>query len=458
MTRSELLLGLIVLAALCPRVARPNGAPDVDVAYAAAGGPLTPLQETTIRLVSERLLIDWTRDPAPARAEYRLDNPGPERTLRFGVPLLWEQRSIEPDSWAPDPMEHVKAGARSISISVDGRRHGCELSIPKDQKARPDAVLHRAVAGWCVAELRIPRGRVQLVLEYAVTGGVVFDPGPFMARRLVYPLWPAGYWKGPAEELSITVSVGELLRRGVKVVSPIGARFADDKIEWSFRNVDFKSLGSIVVDRNAVRFLAPWPDAGWIRARAELRATATSTLSSQGRHSYGAANAVDGRAETAWCEGAPGNGEGQGLEVEWTGPAPSPGVTCAVRDYEIVPGYARDAAAYENNGRVARARIESCDRPEDGFDVDLGPGLPVTPDGVVMVTPESSWPHLPDSWDRPPVEVHAPVGVLENERRCVRFRILKVVPGRKFSDTCVSEFVPRVYCKEVAGVPPATTR
>ncbi len=87
---------------------------------------------------------------------------------------------------------------------------------------------------------------------------------------------------------------------------------------------------------------------------APLTAIASSVLNNEPK--YWTANAVDGRRDTAWAEGAPGNGEGEWLEIRLPG-------TYQLTRVELIPGFDKVRAdAYGDrwtlNNRVTAARLE----------------------------------------------------------------------------------------------------
>jgi hypothetical protein len=130
---------------------------------------------------------------------------------------------------------------------------------------------------------------------------------------------------------------------------------------------------------------------------------ASSVLPPQGAVQYGPGNLMrDGGA--AWCEGAPGGGEGQWIEQRFGG-------RVRFRTLLIGNGYNRTPVIYANNGRVRRARID-------------------TSDGV-SVTVE-----LRDTGAMQRVRLPRWVSA---ER--VRLTILDIYPGRRDPDTCMHSFL-----------------
>lgn len=190
-----------------------------------------------------------------------------------------------------------------------------------------------------------------------------------------------------------------------------------DMLSGEYADVYFED--SVNTDR-VLRGLPPRPP----YQEPTLSATASSTLRPQAGNRYDPALALDGKLETAWCEGAREDGVGEWIEIraqhvpDWRRPV------CQVM---IVPGYAKSEATYRQNGRVTRVRISSCAHPEAHVEADIEPYQANLPYPRVMV----------------------PFGALKGEADCFRLTILAVARGQ-VPDTCISEIWP-IFCEPRAG-------
>lgn len=131
----------------------------------------------------------------------------------------------------------------------------------------------------------------------------------------------------------------------------------------------------------------------------------SSILKPHGDLEYGPHGIADGKESTAWCEGVPGNGKGQWIEMRIDRGS-------SFRRLLIQNGYGKTAKTYRNNGRLKTVGISV--------------------DGSAARTVE-----LTDTHDIAPIELPN-VGLY----RHVRITILDVYPGEKYSDTCVDYVSP----------------
>lgn len=140
----------------------------------------------------------------------------------------------------------------------------------------------------------------------------------------------------------------------------------------------------------------------------------SSSLPPQGSRTYGANNAADLSYETAWVEGKTGNGIGEWIEYQF--PANNPRITNII----VCNGYIRTRQAWEENARVKK--------------------LEVSVNGKKFTTL-----HLDDIYAEQTFDV-GEIGWSHEEGTDpgtdpikIRFTIVDVYPGTKYSDTAISE-------------------
>jgi len=82
------------------------------------------------------------------------------------------------------------------------------------------------------------------------------------------------------------------------------------------------------------------------------RVCASSTLDQQKGNTYGLTNLFDGNYNTAWVEGAPGNGEGQQVSISFEN-------TVSITQIVVVNGYAKSAKSFGDNARIENLTMRS---------------------------------------------------------------------------------------------------
>src|SRR5262245_44152792 len=85
--------------------------------------------------------------------------------------------------------------------------------------------------------------------------------------------------------------------------------------------------------------------------KSEITATASSTLcEKKPKLCHDAAALVDGKMETAWCEGAAGDGKGESITLTFAKPE-------KIANMFLVPHFAKSFALAEQNNRLAKIEI-----------------------------------------------------------------------------------------------------
>lgn len=133
--------------------------------------------------------------------------------------------------------------------------------------------------------------------------------------------------------------------------------------------------------------------------------TASSTLSSQGAHSYRATNLKDSNIETAWVEGVSGYGVGQWIKYQ--------GVRQEqISRIKILNGYVKSDKAWSENARVKLLKVTCNGKP------------------ICIL-------ELQNSRSLQTFNVENLLG--SNSVNTFTFEILDVYPGTKYQDTAISE-------------------
>jgi hypothetical protein len=148
--------------------------------------------------------------------------------------------------------------------------------------------------------------------------------------------------------------------------------------------------------------------------------TASSTLCEKGRRMcHYARRVVDSKAKTAWCEGAPGTGVDQWLEVDL-------GQARQIVGIRFEPFYAKDKARMFSNGRVKRMELQIGAASYDVHFADQDRGL-VFKQGMQLDYQVPALTLLDHAALKAPVVT-----------RRIRFVIKEVYPGDQHEDTCIS--------------------
>lgn len=128
-------------------------------------------------------------------------------------------------------------------------------------------------------------------------------------------------------------------------------------------------------------------------------------------HTYAPSRLAAPSLETAWCEGAEGNGVGEWIELNLANPF----VAKEGFVLEILPGYVKNNALYLSNGRPQELAIAIND---------------TLLDAPIKLADESKIQSYRLNWSGKPV-------------KSIRLKILSVYPGTQYQDTCITDIAIR---------------
>lgn len=158
------------------------------------------------------------------------------------------------------------------------------------------------------------------------------------------------------------------------------------------------------------------PGCSWYCGGLMERVTASSSLAQQGGFTYDANNAGDLNYKTAWVEGAKGPGIGEYLEYEFDPQS------ARVHEVKIANGYVKSEKAWKENARVKKLKLY-----HDGKVYAILNLKDERSEQVFTVGPFGfEYYDLDD--DKKPTKSWT-----------LRFEIMEVYPGTRFTDSAISE-------------------
>lgn len=191
-------------------------------------------------------------------------------------------------------------------------------------------------------------------------------------RELVYHLWPAAKW-GNGKVQDLTVKISNSMEPGI---SAIGLPFRKDRDGNYFyygKNVDFSKYRTIQMKipahlPNADLSVALFSKSALSVAAYSVKPklSASSTLKQSSSLNYSTENLLDGKLETAWCEGAPGPGKGQWLVLDFSKARVVDSANIINFDYrnlksiKMTVGYAKSRQVFLQNTRPKVFNISTC--------------------------------------------------------------------------------------------------
>lgn len=405
-------------------------------------GLFEPKNTEQVEMLTELLNIELGVERAKVSVEYTLHNPGKAVTVEAGFPITTVGAGKQ------NPAKPL----RNFSAEADGQPLKWDLKWdlpPQNKKGSAEVaepMMGRKVSGWHVFKLPFKSGqsrtfRVTYETQYSGSSMGISDDGNDSAEHFTYLFSTAAVWKGPIRSGKVVVRAADVDPAKVKYNLPKRFTQKGDKWTWEFKDFEptladdlkimvhpasqswGRGLSRPKSEGNYVDYVNE--SGRWEMRHRLYRATASSTLPSQGENSYEAENITDVNGG-AWAEGAPDDGVGESLKLTLYEPRKISRI--GVRNGYVKIDGSGDETYYANN-RVAE------------FAVSINGGKPFTatiPDELL----HRRLFFFPVPAGAPPVKT-------------IQLTIQKVYRGTRDRDTCISRIVLATPLEKAPKITPA---
>lgn len=400
-----------------------------------------PSATGNIRILDEKLTVNLGSQDADVEVRYLMRNETAKRTtVRFGFPVeeSFDNNNYGNSSQPTDTWTELRY-CKDYRISASGKalkaKWLAESNNPgkNADKAAAD-VRFKGIAGWLVSEMTFNGGeeipvQIRFRSVYPKSAYGSSGAGASSAALFRYRLSSAACWAGTIGSGHIVLKPAGIDPRELKVLKPVN-RFRKQGDSWIW---DFENLEPTLADDLEIE-AAPAVTSHYAGAHAEseyyqsngewyiitnnYKAKASSVKAPDGKIDYAVTNLNDGFPNNAWCEGRPGPGVGEWLELR-------PEVARPLRAIVMLPGYQESEGLFRANARPKRVKVVLND--ENTFTVDV-----------------------PDKR----AKCCIPVRGYAKPVRVVKLTFEEVWPGDKFEDLCVSGVDLEVRLDKKPKLPP----
>jgi hypothetical protein len=342
-----------------------------DSAMGGAGGAVTPIGSSTIRMTAETVQVIAYGDFAEYRVDFRFENSGAAQKVKLGFPfpLPFEgEENATPAAafraWrGEEPLAvtyqevTAKSGARTAYFLHEAEFPTGETMIRVSYYAKHDSTAGSPPDGLA-APPRFPDAFSYWgSYPYTVSTGAGWAGtiGKSVIRYYVSPdalAW--GFEPANAQQAEMLAGNTEAPTGSAEKLASY-KRLADGIYEWVFTDfeptpsAEGRSAYDIALDffvpGGASEVALPWMPVANMTATSELKLTGFE---------YPAFNAADGNPSTAWAEAAEGSGIGEKLTVTFP-------VSRHVSEVRVLPGYAKTEALFRKYNRPKVLDVEFSD-------------------------------------------------------------------------------------------------
>ena len=396
-----------------------------------------PAETAKIRIVDEKLTVNLGATAADVEVRYLMRNETDQKVkVRFGFPVeeLFDRDLMESDGENVSKKTGDLKYCQNYTIAASGKPI---TSKWQEEKKPSNDKRFNGIAGWLVSEIAFAAGEEKPVLirfrsGYPLEEWSVSDDSSSGAALFKYRLSTAACWAGTIGTGKITLKPNGIPSSELKVLKPVN-RFkkVGDNWVWEFENLEPTMADDLEIEASPKILTYPArhadpPDSyymsrgdRWSISHVNYQVKASSTLPKDGTLSYEAGNMKKLWSEKTWCEGAPGAGVGEWIELKPEVPKPLTAI-------EMDPGYFKSDELFQANARPKKVLVKLND--EHSFSVSV-------PDART-----SCW---------------IPIQGYSKPVKKIRLTFQEVWPGSRHEDLCVSSIRLHVRLDKKPKIQPA---
>lgn len=423
-----------------------NGGP-IDGSEMLRTGNIVPLRKENIQLQKENLLIRIEDNYVNVVVVYHLINNAPiAQEITYGFPVdISENAFFEDNSPQLRPRQNYLP---SITFQLDSTKLQI-INIKKQGKLndniKTDFEKLIPYRFWHIVKFSLPPGKEKtLVVKYRVKAyysdwATNKSITPMFQPRVVgYDLTPAQNWGNSIiDSLNITID-GTYVHQQKGNIEIRGLPFQNTNniFHASFKNFSLKNNKSIIILYSHNNIPLDYLRRTSIKKSDIRNIRASSMLSAN--HSVN--NLFDLNLSTAWSEGVNGNGVGQTIEIELR--------DIPVYLVAIANGYRKSPYLFKANNRLKLVDVELVFVPINGIkrekiykktvnlseeEIEYDGKGDIYASLISLFNPDKDF--LSENSDSDPESAQ------DYLLRRVTLKIVSVIPGLTFDDTCISEII-----------------
>jgi hypothetical protein len=392
-------VGIAVAAALVAALAAPGTAFANDSAMGGAGGAVTPIGNSDIRMAAETVQVLVYQQFAEYRIDFRFENSGAPQTIELGFPFPLPYEGEENNT--PAAAFRAWQGGKPLAVTYQevlaksGARtayylHEAEFPTGATMIRVSYYALHDSTAGSPPAGATPPE-RYKSAFSYWGSYPYTVSTGAGWAGTIgksiirYYVSSDAQAWgieSAISEQAKMLTGNTEAPAGSAKTLTSYTVP-AKDVYQWIFTDFEptpdangrspFDIELSFYVPGGAGEGAEPWMPVADVRASSELRLDGFE---------YPGSNAADGDPSTAWAEAAKGSGAGESLQVLFP-------LRRRVGEIRVLPGYAKTEALFRKYNRPKVLDVEFSDGTRTSLSLADEPSVQRFP-----VSVEADWAKL----------------------------------------------------------------
>ncbi|HZK97003.1 MAG TPA: DUF4424 family protein [Prolixibacteraceae bacterium] len=207
---------------------------------------ISPKDQTSIRMESEKVIIDLYNDSSVVKCLFNMKNLGEQEKLQICFPeMSFYHYRIKSKADEVNRFE-VKENGKAIKIDFSD-------SLRYDKGYRKKVELYQIKEEWYLWDSEFQKGESKTIeVQYSLPFGMLYKSNK---RFFTYLLSTGAKWKGTIGKAEIIINLKDIVKDSIISKSPADCKISDKQFIWTFRDFEPSADNDIKVIYNSDKIL-----------------------------------------------------------------------------------------------------------------------------------------------------------------------------------------------------------
>lgn len=207
---------------------------------------ISPQDQTSIRMVSEKVIIDLYNDSSVVRCLFNMKNLGEQEKLQIGFPEMTFHYYRQKSKVDEANRFQVKENGKVVNFNFSD-------SLRYNEEYRKKAESYKIKEEWYLWESEFQQGESKTIeVQYSLPFGMLYKTNE---RFFAYLLSTGANWKGTIGKAEIIVNLKDIKIDSLISQQPNNCVITRDQLKWTFSDFEPTTNDDIKINYNSSKIL-----------------------------------------------------------------------------------------------------------------------------------------------------------------------------------------------------------
>jgi hypothetical protein len=207
---------------------------------------ISPKDQTSIRMVSEKVIIDLYNDSSVVKCFFNMKNLGEQEKLQIGFPEMsfhyYKQKSKVDEA----TRFHVKENGKVVNFDFSA-------SLRYNEEYRNKVETYQIKEEWYLWKSEFNQGESKTIeVQYSLPFGMLYKTNE---RFFTYLLSTGANWKGKIEKAEIIINLIDIEKDSIISKQPNNFKISNKQLTWIFSDFEPTIKDDIKINYNSSKIL-----------------------------------------------------------------------------------------------------------------------------------------------------------------------------------------------------------